>query len=288
MNKIKLKTRAKINLYLEVINKREDGYHNLDMIMQSINLYDYIYVECLKEDKIIIKSNSDFVPENQDNICYKAAKLMKKEFNIKTGFNIYIDKKIPVAAGLAGGSSNAAGVLKAINSLSKLGLTQEELMDLGVKLGADVPFCIMEGCARAEGIGEKLTKLNGLKNTWIIVSKPNIAVSTSEVYSSLNLEDMNQRPMKDLFIENLANRNLKYISDNMYNALEFVTIKKHPIINTIKEKIIEYNGIGSMMSGSGPSVFGIYKDYKLATKSYKNLKKMYTETYLVNTYTKNN
>ncbi len=284
MESLDIKTRAKINLYLEVIGKREDGYHNLDMIMQSINLYDNINIKIIKEDKIIIKTNSIYVPENHENICYKAGVLMKNMFNIKSGFIITIDKRIPVAAGLAGGSSNCAGVLKGINKLCNLNLDLDKLMEIGLKLGADVPFCLLEGCARARGVGEKLEKLNGLKHTWLIISKPNVPVSTKEVYEGLKPEYMNRNPIKNQFIDAIESGNTKFISQEMYNALEKVTLKLYPVIQDIKDKIIEYNGIGSMMSGSGPSVFGIYKDYNQGKKAYKKLKKLYNETYLVNTY----
>ena len=286
MEKITIKTYGKINLYLEVIKKRDDGYHELQMVMQSVGLYDRVSVKELEKDEIILNTNSPYIPKDEGNIGVQAAKLIKEEYNINKGVEITIDKKIPVAAGLAGGSANAAGVLKGLNELWNLNLTQGKLRDLGLQLGADVPFSVMEGAAVAEGIGERLTPIAGLKNTWIVLCKPGISVSTPEVYKALDVSALESRPLSKEFLQAIENRDLRFVSKNMYNALEQVTLKKHRSIEEIKKKMMQYNAIGTMMTGSGPTVFGIFKDQERAKKAARNLWKYHHQTYVVPTYNK--
>lgn len=286
MDKISIKTYGKINLYLEVIKKREDGYHELQMVMQSIGLYDTVSLKEREADEIILYTNSPYIPKDEGNIGVQAAKLIKEEFQIEKGIEITIDKKLPVAAGLAGGSANAAGVLKGLNELWNLNLSEEKLRDLGLRLGADVPFSIMEGSAIAEGIGEKLTPIAGLKNTWLVLCKPGVSVSTPDVYKELDLSVLEKRPLAKEFLRAIENRDLKFISNNMYNALESVTLHKHAVIRDIKQKMMQFNAIGTMMTGSGPTVFGIFKDQERAKKAARNLKKYHHQTYVVNTYNK--
>lgn len=286
MEKITIKTYGKINLYLEVINKREDGYHELQMVMQSISLYDRVIVREIEKDEILLNTNSPYIPKDDGNIAVKAAKLIKEAYHIDKGVEITIQKNIPVAAGLAGGSANAAGVLKGLNELWGLGLSEEVLRDLGLSLGADVPFAVMEGAAIAEGIGERLTPISGLKNTWMVLCKPSISVSTPEVYKELNLSVLEEKPLSKEFLAAIENRNLRVISKTMYNALESVTLKKHAVIEDIKKKMMQYNAIGTMMTGSGPTVFGIFKDQEQAKKAAQNLKKYHHQTYVVTTYNK--
>ena len=284
MEKITIKTYGKVNLYLEVIRKREDGYHELQMVMQSISLYDRVSVKEMENDQILIYTNSPYIPKDDGNIAVQAAKLIKEEFGIEKGVEITIDKKIPVAAGLAGGSANAAGVLKGLNELWNLNLREEELRNLGLRLGADVPFSVMEGAAVAEGIGEELTPIAGLKNTWLVLCKPGISVSTPEVYKELDLSFLERRPLPKEFLTAIENRDLRSISKTMYNALESVTLKKHGVIDDIKKKMMQFNAIGTMMTGSGPAVFGIFKDQDKAKKAAVNLRKYHHQTYVVNTY----
>lgn len=286
MEKITIKTYGKVNLYLEVVKKREDGYHELQMIMQSISLYDRVSVKETEKDEILLYTNSPYIPKDDGNIAVQAAKLMKEEFHIDKGVEITIDKNIPVAAGLAGGSANAAGVLKGLNELWELDLSEGTLRDLGLRLGADVPFSVMEGAAIAEGIGERLTAIAGLKNTWMVLCKPGISVSTPEVYKELNLSVLETRPLSKAFLTAIEKRDLRSISKTMYNALESVTLKKHAAIEDIKKKMMQYNAIGSMMTGSGPTVFGIFKDQEKAKKAAQNLKKYHHQTYVVTTYNK--
>jgi len=286
MEKITIRTYGKINLYLEVLNKREDGYHELQMVMQSISLYDKVSVKETEKDEILLYTNSPYIPKDDGNIAVQAAKLIKEEFHIDKGVEITIDKNIPVAAGLAGGSANAAGVLKGLNELWGLGLTEGKLRDLGLRLGADVPFSVMEGAAIAEGIGERLTPIAGLKNTWMVLCKPGVSVSTPDVYKELNVSALEKKPLSEEFLTAIEKRDLRLISKTMYNALESVTLKKHGVIEDIKKRMMQYNAIGTMMTGSGPTVFGIFKDQERAKKAARNLKKHYHQTYVVTTHNK--
>ncbi|WP_053954787.1 4-(cytidine 5'-diphospho)-2-C-methyl-D-erythritol kinase [Inediibacterium massiliense] len=282
MEKLEIKGRAKINLSLDVLKRREDGYHEVKMIMQQIDLYDEISLKIIKNG-IILNSNCEYIPNHEGNIAYKAAQLMIHHFGIKQGIEIYIHKNIPVAAGLAGGSTDAAAVMIGMNELFNLKATKKELMDLGVNLGADVPFCILGGAALAEGIGEKLTSIQGFQE-WIVLCKPNISVSTASVYGNLNVEQIIDHPKTEVMIEALKNKDIKILSENLCNVLEPVTESMHPIIKDIKKKMLEYQALGSIMSGSGPTVFGIYKDYNKAKSAYENLSKIYNQVYIVKTY----
>lgn len=289
MNSIKVRSRAKINLSLDVLGKRPDGYHEVKMIMQQVDLYDEItMIERRDREDIEIETNCDFIPKGKGNVAYRAAEELKKEFNIPWGLDIIIHKNIPVAAGLAGGSSNAAAVLQGLNQLWQLRLTKEDLMDFGVKIGADVPFCIMGGAAIAEGIGERLTAINGLENVWMVLAKPAISVSTAEVYSHLDLSKIEKRPDTNKLLKAIEEKDLYTLSKNMVNVLETVTESKYPIIKQLKRKMIEYQALGSMMSGSGPTVFGIFKKYEKAKSAYDNLKMINRQTYLVQSYSKGN
>ena len=282
MNSISLKSRAKINLSIDVIGKREDGYHIVEMIMQTIDLYDDIKLKELEEDNLIIKSECSYIPLNEDNIVYKAAKLIKEKMDIKKGIEIFIKKNIPVAAGMAGGSSNAAAVLVGLNELWKLGLSKDELRDLGLKLGADVPFCIEGGTALAEGIGEKLTYIKGInKDVNILVCKPDIFVSTKEVYQSLDIKNIEKRPDNKLLIEKLKNDDIVSVSNNMVNVLEEVTSKKYSDIKVIENIIAKNGAMGTMMSGSGPTVFGFFDNEEKAKRARVELLENYSQVYVV-------
>lgn len=285
MKQINLKSRAKINLSLDVIGKRPDGYHEVEMIMQQISLYDNIYIRERYDNEIKISTNCEYIPLNASNIAYKAADKLRQVLSISKGVDIYIDKQIPVAAGLAGGSSNAAAVLKGLNILWDLRLSTKEIMDIGVTIGADVPFCILGGTALAEGIGERLTPINsGIKNTWVVLAKPPISVSTGEVYGRLDLSKITNKPNTAQLINAISEGNLYFVSNNMSNVLETVTEVKYSIITEIKRKMMEYNALGAMMSGSGPTVFGIYKSYEKAKSAYEHLSLFYKQTYMVQTY----
>lgn len=287
MNSIELKSRAKINLSIDVLGKRPDGYHLVEMIMQTIDLFDIIKIFSLNEDKIIIRSNSKDIPTDSSNIVYKAASLMKREFNIKRGIEIYIDKNIPVAAGMAGGSSNAAAVLVGLNKLWNLNLNKNKLKELGLQLGADVPFCIEGEASLAENIGEKLTNIHGLsQDVFILVCKPELFVSTKEVYEAIDSKIIEKRPDNKLLIELLKENNIELLSKNMYNVLESVTKEKYPVIEEIERVMINNNALGSMMSGSGPTVFGLYNNKHDAEKCKKILLENFKQVYLVKSHKK--
>ncbi len=283
MNKLKIKAYAKINLSLDVLNKREDNYHNVKMIMQQIGLYDEIYLKKI-EQGITIETNCEYLPVDSSNIAYKAAKLMIDRYGLNGGLYIYIKKNIPIAAGLAGGSTDAAAVMKVINAMFELGMSLEELMDLGKEIGADVPFCLLGGAALAEGIGEKLTKIQGLNSGWVVLSKPNIGVSTAEAYENLDVESIDERPQTERLIKALQNDNLYEISKLLCNVFEKGIYYRHPIVKEIKIKMNQYGALGSVMTGSGPTVFGVFKNYGKAKSAYEKLRLLYNQTYLVRTY----
>ncbi|MDB8793944.1 4-(cytidine 5'-diphospho)-2-C-methyl-D-erythritol kinase [Romboutsia sp. 1001216sp1] len=282
MNSIELKSRAKINLSIDVLGKRDDGYHLVEMIMQTIDLYDVIKIKQLDTNDVVIKSNSSHIPLDNDNIVYKAIELLRQRFNINKGIEVFIEKNIPVAAGMAGGSSNAAAVLVGLNKLWKLNLTEQELQELGLKLGADVPYCISGKTALAEGIGEKLSYIKGLpKNISILICKPNLFVSTKDVYQGLDLNNIENRPNNKLLIECLEKGDIDSLSKNMSNVLENVTSKIHKEINGIEEIMMANSALGSMMSGSGPTVFGLFDKSENALKCKDILLQQYSQVYVV-------
>ena len=285
MKQLHLKSRAKINLSLDVLEKRDDGYYEVEMVMQQINLYDNIYIGKRDDDQIKIATNCEYIPINTSNIAYKAADKLRETVGISEGVDIYIDKKIPVSAGLAGGSSNAAAVLKGLNKLWDLKLSKNELMVIGENIGSDVPFCILGGTALAEGKGEKLTAIeSAIRNIWIVLAKPPLSVSTGEIYRQLDLSEITDRPDTSALVDAIKEGNIYKMLNSMDNVLESVTEAKHPIITEIKKKMMEYNCLGSKMSGSGPTVFGICKNYKKAKTAYRHMSLLYRQVYVVQTY----
>lgn len=260
MDSIRLKARAKINLGLDVLGKRENGYHDVRMVMQTVGIYDRIIMTKIPEDEIRIKTNVGFLPVNENNLIYKAIKLIKDEFGIKEGIEVDLNKFIPVAAGMAGGSSDAACALFGMNKLFNLGIKTSELMEFGVSIGADVPYCIMRGTALAEGIGEKLTKLADMPFCYILVAKPPINVSTKMVYESLDMSEVVKHPDIDGIIDAINKKDARLVAERMGNVLEDVTVPLYPIIDVIKKDMIEHGALNAMMSGSGPTVFGIFED----------------------------
>lgn len=273
MNQLRLKALAKINLGLDVLRRKEDGYHEVKMIMQTISLHDQIHIKKTEEDEIRIHTNLYYLPVNENNLAYKAAKMLKEEFHLPGGVAIDLKKVIPVAAGMAGGSTDAAAVLYGMNQLYGLKLSMQELMDRGVKLGADVPYCIMRGTALAEGIGEQLTKLPAMPKCHILIAKPPINVSTKFVYENLHANDLKpeDHPPVDAQIEALKEGNLEKLVANMGNVLERVTVPEYPVINELKQIMEENGALGAMMSGSGPTVFGIFTSYAKAKQAYEKI-----------------
>ena len=271
MDKIQLKALAKINLGLDVLRRREDGYHEVKMIMQTIGLHDDLEIRKTKTPGIQVKTNLYYLPTNENNLVYKAAKLLMDEFQIQDGVSIQLKKRIPVAAGMAGGSSDGAAVLWGINQMYGLGLSMQALMERGVRLGADVPYCIQRGTALAEGIGEKLSVLPPMPKCTILIAKPGISVSTKFVYENLHANDLKpeQHPDVDSMIEAMRQKDLGLLCSRMGNVLETVTIPAYPVINEIKRTMMDNGAIGSMMSGSGPTVFGIFDSPSAAKQAMK-------------------
>ncbi len=270
MNEYRIKAYAKINLGLDVVRKLENGYHEVKMVMQTVGIYDVLEFE-RAESGIVITTDSGELPTGEDNLIYKAAKLMIETYRITEGVKIHLEKHIPIAAGMAGGSTDAAATLKGMNRLFDLGCTLRDLMELGVKIGADVPYCVMGGTALAEGIGEKLTPLAPAPDCYVLVAKPDINVSTKYVYEHLDAQEIVKHPDIDGMVEAIAEESLQGILDRMENVLETVTVSAYPVIQTIKDRMKELGAINSLMSGSGPTVFGIFVEKDMARRAYDKL-----------------
>lgn len=285
-NDISLKALAKINLGLDVVRRREDGYHEVRMIMQTIQLYDRLDIKRTQEPGIQIQTNLSFLPVNENNLIYKAAKLLMDEFSITDGVSVKLDKRIPVASGMAGGSTDAAAMLIGVNRLFSLGLTKRQLMERGVQIGADVPYCIMRGTALAEGIGEALSPLPPMVKCPVLIAKPSISVSTKFVYQNLKLDDTTIHPDIDRLIDDIKAKNLHDIAAHMGNVLETVTIPNYPVIDEIKKHMLSNGAVGAMMSGSGPTVFGLFDDEDTAKKAYKAMRSSHLarQVYLTSVY----
>lgn len=265
------KAYAKINLGLDVIGRLENGYHEVKMVMQTVGIYDVLTLKKIPQG-IIVTTDSGELPTDDNNLIYKAARLMIEKYNIPEGVSVHLEKNIPIAAGMAGGSTDAAGTFLGMNELFALGATVQELQELGVKVGADVPYCIMGGTALAEGIGEKLSPLPTPPECILLIAKPDISVSTKYVYEHLDEEGVEKHPDIDGMTEALARKDLQGIVERLGNVLENVTVKKHSIIAEIKDCMLEYGAMGSLMSGSGPTVFGIFDKREDAEKAMKYIK----------------
>lgn len=268
MDKLELKALAKINLGLDVLGRKENGYHNVKMVMQTIYLYDDVLLEKTKESGIRLETNLPYLPVDANNIAYKAADLLRNEFSLKEGVSIRLKKRIPVSAGMAGGSTNAAAVLFGMNRMFSLGLSEKELMDWGVTLGADVPYCVMRGTVLAEGIGEILTPLSPMPKCYVLIAKPGISVSTKIVYEKFDALTKVDHPDIDGLIRGLDEADIQKVADNMGNVLEGVTIGDYPVIEKIKGVMKQEGALNAMMSGSGPTVFGIFSERKYAKQAY--------------------
>lgn len=279
---MQIKAYAKINISLDVVGKREDGYHYLRMIMQNIDLYDYITVN-KGNHGINISCNKNYVPTDERNLAYKAAKLFLDTYKIKSGVNINIRKNIPVSAGLAGGSTDGAAVLKCLRNIFKPELSDEELMHLGVQIGADVPYCIIGGTALCEGIGEIVKPLKPFKNYILVLVKPAFGVSTKEVYTSLDINKIYKHPYTEELIEAMDNDEIDFVVKNMKNVLENVTLKRHKSLNLLKNEFYKMDALGVLMSGSGPTVFGFFEDMLKAQSCYERMKVKYKEVYITRT-----
>ena len=269
---MRLQAFAKINLGLDVLGKREDGYHEVRMIMQTIRMYDQLDMLKSVERGIHLTTNKKYIPVDENNLVWRAAKLMMDTCGIIEGVSIHLHKVIPVAAGMAGGSSDAAATLVGMNRLFHCGLSKEKLMELGVQIGADVPYCVLRGTALAEGIGEKLTVLPPMPDCWILIGKPGISVSTKYVYTTLDLNTDTVHPDIDGMKKALEDGNLYGITERMGNVLQDVTIPAYPEVERIKEQMKTLGAVNAMMSGSGPTVFGIFDNEEKAQEACQKLR----------------
>ncbi|KZO00957.1 4-(cytidine 5'-diphospho)-2-C-methyl-D-erythritol kinase [Pseudobacillus badius] len=256
--KIMMKAPAKINLTLDVLHKRADGYHEVEMIMTTVDLADRIELEPLKKDEIKIISHNRFVPDDKRNLAYQAAMLLKERYGIRSGVSIGIEKVIPVAAGLAGGSSDAAATLKGLNKLWNLGLSLDELAEIGAEIGSDVSFCVYGGTALATGRGEKIQHLPAPPNCWVVLAKPTIGVSTAEVYKNLKINGL-RHPDTRAMMAAIETKNYDEMCAHLGNVLESVTLKLYPEVAQIKEQMERFGADAVLMSGSGPTVFGLMR-----------------------------
>lgn len=259
---MRLRAMAKINLGLDVLRKREDGYHEVRMIMQTIQMYDLLEIHRKAKPGISLVTNLPYIPTDERNLVYKAAKILMDEFDVSDGITMKLTKSIPVAAGMAGGSSDAAAAFVGVNRMFQLGLSEEELMKRAVQVGADVPYCIMRGTALAEGIGEQLTRLPGLPRCYVLVGKPGINVSTKLAYENLNLDGIQTHPDIDGMLRDIEEQNLVSLTSKMENVFEPGIIRQYPVIQKIKDLMESKGAMKAMMSGSGPTVFGIFDDRK--------------------------
>ncbi len=273
MHSVEIKAMAKINLGLDVLRRRENGYHEVKMVMQTVNLYDTLVFTKREDTTISITTNTGELPLDENNLIYKAAKILFMYVGCEYGTDIHLEKRIPIAAGMAGGSTDAAATLLALNSLYEFGLTKEGLAKLGVKIGADVPYCIYGGTYLSEGIGEILTKLPDAPDCYIVIAKPEIGVSTKYVYENLHIETVKEHPDIDGMVKAIYEQSIDGVIEKMGNVLETVTIKRYPEIETMKQCLLADGAENALMSGSGPTVFGIFKEENKAKHALFNLDK---------------
>ncbi len=279
--KIYEKAPAKINLLLDVLSKRNDGYHEVEMIMTMVDLADRLEMEPLARDTIIISSQAGYIPLDEKNLAFQAARLMKERYGVKQGVYIHLDKKIPVAAGLAGGSSDAAATLRGLNRLWKLNLPEEELCTLGAELGSDVPFCVTGGTAIARGRGEKLEPISYPPQCWVVLAKPPINVSTADIYGKFRVADIKEHPSILRMNQMLEQGSFHGMCNELGNVLEQVTLSMYPEVRQLKESMIRLGADGVLMSGSGPTVFGLVSKEAKLPRIYNGLRGFCKEVYVV-------
>ncbi|MCI9618245.1 MAG: 4-(cytidine 5'-diphospho)-2-C-methyl-D-erythritol kinase [Eubacterium sp.] len=272
MDKLELKAYGKINLGLDVIRKRSDGYHDLDMVMQMVDVYDDVTLTRLEGTEIVVRTDTAVLSNGKDNLAYMAAKMLMDEFGIVQGLEITIRKRIPIAGGMAGGSSDCAATLTGVNQMFNLGLSKEELMERGVRLGADVPYCILGGTAIARGIGEILTPLPTPPKCHVIIAKPPVSVSTAFVYGNIKPDEIEKRPDIEAMVSAIKAQDLYKLAESLYNVMEDITVPQYPVIQEIKTIMLENGALNSIMSGSGPTVFGLYDDIEKAEQTVNLLK----------------
>lgn len=273
MKRIKIHAMAKINLGLDVLGRRENGYHDVKMIMQTVDLYDILTFQKRELPGIILKTDHEMIPADESNLVYKTAKLLMEAYDVQQGIEITLEKRIPIAAGMAGGSTDAAAAFVGINKLFDLNVSKERLKELAVTLGADIPYCIEGGTFLSEGIGEILTPLPSPPNCFVVIAKPKISVSTAYVYKNLRLDELKEHPQIDRMIHGIKEKDLKLVCDCMANVLETVTEKEYKEISQLKDLLNKHGAMGSLMSGSGPTVFGIFEKEEKAAEALKEVEK---------------
>ncbi len=280
MRTISVKAPAKINLTLDVLGKRPDGYHEVEMVMTTVDLADRLELTVLDSDEIRIQSEHAYVPNDHRNLAYRAAELLRERFNIQQGVEIVLDKQIPVAAGLAGGSSDAAATLRGMNELFSLNLSLEELAELGAEIGSDVSFCVIGGTAIARGRGEQLEMIPAPPPCYVVLGKPKLGVSTADVYRAVRMDEVHH-PNTSAMVEAIRQKDFHGICENLGNSLESVTLKLHPEVNQIKETMQHCGAEGVLMSGSGPTVFALIEHEQKAHRIYNGLKGFCPEVFVV-------
>ncbi|GAC42443.1 4-(cytidine 5'-diphospho)-2-C-methyl-D-erythritol kinase [Paenibacillus popilliae] len=279
--KVYEKAPAKINLLLDVLRKRSDGYHEVEMVMTMVDLADRLEMEELLRDTIIISSQVGFIPLDEKNLAFQAAKLIKERYEVKQGVYIHLDKKIPVAAGLAGGSSDAAAALRGLNRLWRLGIPDEELQALGAELGSDVPFCVTGGTAIASGRGERLQPIVNPPQCWVILAKPPINVSTADIYSRLRAGRITEHPSLAEMVQAIDGHNFDGVCRSLGNVLEDVTLPLYPEVQQLRDAMVKLGADGVLMSGSGPTVFGLVSRESKIARIYNGLRGFCKEVYAV-------
>lgn len=279
--RISVKAPAKINLTLDVLAKRPDGYHEVEMVMTTVDLADRIDLTLLEGDGIHLDCSASFVPLDERNHAFKAAKLLKDRYGVKKGVRIFIDKHIPVAAGLGGGSSDAAAVLRGLNTLWGLNLSLAELAEIGAEIGSDVPFCVYGGTALARGRGEIVTPLGPPAPCWVVLAKPMVGISTADVYGSLRVDKIQKHPRTDDMLKAIANQDFSLMCDSLGNVLEEVTLQRHVQVRQIKELMLDSGADGVLMSGSGPTVFALVRKQAKVYRIYNALRGFVKEVFAV-------
>ncbi|MFB9324371.1 4-(cytidine 5'-diphospho)-2-C-methyl-D-erythritol kinase [Paenibacillus aurantiacus] len=279
--KIYEKAPAKINLMLDVLRKREDGFHEVEMVMTMVDLADRLTMEEMPRDSIVISSQAGYIPLDEKNLAFQAAQLIKERYDVRKGVYIHLDKNIPVAAGLAGGSSDAAATLRGLNRLWGLGISTEELCELGAELGSDVPFCVTGGTALATGRGEKLERIANPPQCWVVLAKPPINVSTADVYGRLRAAELKEHPSAADMLDAIERGSFTDICDRLGNVLENVTLGLYPEVLQVKESMERLGADGVLMSGSGPTVFGLVSKEAKVSRIYNGLRGFCKEVYVV-------
>jgi len=279
--RISVKAPAKINLTLDVLSKRPDGYHEVEMIMTTVDLADRVDLTLLGGNEINLDCSASFIPDDLRNHAYKAARLLQERCNVNKGVHIYIDKQIPVAAGLAGGSSDAAATLRGLNKLWNLGLSLDELAEIGAEIGSDVPFCVYGGTAKAFGRGEKIVHLPAPSACWVVLAKPPIGVSTADVYGNLRVDQIEHHPSTEQMIRAIYQQDFLLMCQSLGNVLEEVTLPRHPQVRQIKEIMIDSGADGVLMSGSGPTVYALVQKEAKVQRIYNALRGFVKDVYAV-------